>query len=94
MFIIRNVFVARPGCATQLANRFKEVAAIMNVPGMRVMTDVAGDFNTVVMEHTTNTLDELETRMKEMAANPAFREKMAGYTDLFLTGRREIFRIA
>ena len=32
--------------------------------------------------------------MKQYATDAAFREKMKGYTDLWLTGSREILQIA
>jgi hypothetical protein len=31
--------------------------------------------------------------MKDYASNTAFREKMKGYTDLWVTGSREILQI-
>ena len=36
---------------------------------------------------------EFETRMKDYATNAAFRDKMKGYTDLYVTGSREILQI-
>jgi hypothetical protein len=32
--------------------------------------------------------------MQETMGSPKYRERMAGYTELWITGSREIFRIA
>ncbi|HSP68121.1 MAG TPA: hypothetical protein VLN48_10360 [Bryobacteraceae bacterium] len=72
----------------------KEAVAAFEMPNARVLTDVAGDFNQVVMEFTADNLGEIEKRMQETMSSPKYREKMAGYTDLWITGSREILRIA
>ena len=57
------------------------------------MTDVTGDFNRVVMEHTVESLEEFERKLQETMASPFYRERMAGYTELWITGSREVLRI-
>jgi hypothetical protein len=91
MLLVRNMFVAKPGCGSKLAAHLKESAAALQLPNARVWTDVTGDFNRVVMEFTAGSLAEIEQIMK-MIGTPAYRENMAGYTDLWLTGSREILR--
>jgi hypothetical protein len=93
MFIVRNSFRAKPGHATKLAALLADVAATAGMPGFRVMTDVTGDFNSVVFEYQAESLGEFESRMQEYQSNPLFREKMAGYTDHWETGKREVFRV-
>ena len=93
MFIIRNTFVAKPGCASKLAAQLKEAVAAFGMPGARVMTDLTGDFNRVVMEHTAETMAEFEKRMQETMGSQQYRERMAGYTELWITGSREILRV-
>ena len=58
MFVVRNTFIAKPGCASKLAAQLKEAVAAFQMPGGRVMTDVTGDFNRVIMEHTAESLEE------------------------------------
>ena len=94
MLVFRNRFVAKPGCAGKLAAQLKEAVAAFAMPNARVLTDVAGDFNQVVMEFTAENLAEIEKRMQETMNSPTYRERMAGYTELWITGSREIFRIA
>ena len=52
MLVVRNRFVAKPGCAGKLAAQLKEAVAAFAMPNARVLTDVTGDFNQVVMEFT------------------------------------------
>ena len=93
MFVIRNTFVAKPGSAGKLAAQLKEAVASFQMPGARVMTDITGDFNTVIMEYTADSLAEFEKRMQEIMTSPKYREKMAGYTELWNTGSRQILRV-
>jgi hypothetical protein len=92
MMIVRNCFVAKPGQASKLAAQLKEVAALM-LPNSRVLTDVTGDFNRVVMEFEVAAIADFEARLQQYATDPVIREKMQGYTDLWLTGTREILRV-
>ena len=94
MYVIRNIFVAKPGNAGKLAAQLKEAVAAFQMPGARVMTDVTGDFNRVIMEHTGESLAEFEKRMQEVMGSQLYRERMAGYTELWITGTREILRVA
>jgi len=93
MFVIRNTFVAKPGSASKLAAQLKEAVAAFQMPGARVMTDITGDFNRVIMEHTAESLEEFEKRMQETMGSPLYRERMAGYTELWITGSREVLRV-
>ena len=60
----------------------------------RVLTDLTGDFNRVILEFEVENVGGFEARLKDYGTNPAFREKMKGYTDLWATGSREILQIA
>jgi hypothetical protein len=92
MIVVRNCFVAKPGMASKLAAQLKEAAASSSITGARVLTDVTGEFNRVVLEYEAQSIGEFEANMKEYATNQAFRDKMKGYTDLYVTGYREILQ--
>jgi hypothetical protein len=91
MFIVRNCFVAKPGMASKLAAQLKEVSTFLT--NARVLTDVTGDFNRVVMEYEAANVGEFEARMQQYASDPEVKKKMQGYTDLWTTGSREILRV-
>lgn len=94
MLIIRNCFVAKPGHASKLAAQLKAAAATANIPKHRVLTDLTGDFNRVVLEFEVDSIGQFEERLKDYENNAAFREKMKGYTDLWISGTREILQTA
>ena len=94
MIVVRNCFVAKPGNASKLAAQLKEAAPLSGMGKYRVLTDLTGDFNRVVLEYEAENIGEFEARMKDYATNTAFRDKMKGYTDLWVTGSREILQIA
>ena len=98
MVIIREVFTAKPGQASKLAKLFKK--AFGSDSTVRVMTDMVGDYNTVVTEMQVNSLAEFEKQMEDYKAgkpdpkmNPEVAEELSKYTEMYLTGRREIFQI-
>jgi triphosphoribosyl-dephospho-CoA synthetase len=93
MIVVRNSFIAKPGQAGKLAAQLKEMAAAGNLRNARVLTDLIGDFNHVVMEHEVESTSEFEEMFKRYSSNPEIREKAKGYTELWNTGRRELFRI-
>jgi len=93
MIVVRNCFIAKPGNASKLAAQLKEAATAADLPRFRVLTDVTGEFNRVVMEYEAENTSEFEARMQEYRTNTAFREKMKGYTDLWVSGSREILQI-
>jgi hypothetical protein len=93
MIIIREFFVTKPGQAGKLAAMLKDVAAAASPGKSRVMTDLTGRFNRVIIETEAESMAEFEERMKEYMSNPAWKDKMKGYTDLWTTGGREILRV-
>ena len=93
MIVVRNSFIAKPGQANQLAAHLKEMAKAGNLRNARVLTDFTGDFNHVVMEHEVESASEFEEMFKRYSSEPEMREKAKGYTELWNTGRRELFRI-
>ena len=93
MYLIRNTFVAKPGCAGKLAAQLKESLASYEMTGARVLTDATGDFNRVILEHTVESLDEFEKTRQEIMSSPKYREQMAATLDLWVSGNRDILRI-
>ncbi len=94
MLIVREVFTAKPGQASKLAKLFKR--AFGNESNVRVMTDFVGSYNTVVMEMQFESLNEFEKLMEDYKngkMDPKVAEEMKNYSEMYMNGRREIFRI-
>jgi hypothetical protein len=94
MIIVRNVFIAKPGQASKLAALFKHAAAIGKMPKHRVLTDMTGDFNRVILEYEVNDLAGVEAQLKNYATNEALHAALKGYTDLYVSGTREMLQVA
>lgn len=96
MYVVRNVFQARPLCAGQLVARFKAAAPILEELGhgrMRVLTDIVAGFWTVVVEAEVEDLGRHLDASRTVTSDDRLREIMSGYTDLVAGGRREVFKI-
>ena len=93
MYVIRETFTAKPGMASKLARLFSEVMADDDQTNTRVLTDFVGPFNTVVMETEVENLEEHNRRMKEHMQRSNIGERMKGYTDLYVSGSREIYQV-
>ena len=95
MIVVRNCFIAKPGQASTLAAQLKDAVTVSPFKDRaRVLTDLTGEFNRVILEYQAENIGEFEAGMKDYATNEAFRSKMKGYTDLYVTGSREILQIA
>lgn len=92
MIVIRETFVTKPGMASKLARLMADVMK-GSADRVRVMTDLIGTFNNVVVETEVENLAAFEKRMLDYQSNPEIRTKIAGYTDLYLEGKREIFQV-
>ncbi len=93
MLIVRSTFTAKPGNAGKLAALLKEMAVFGKLRNVRVMTDLIGEFNNVVMEHEVDSVAEFEETFKRYSTEPEIREKAMGHLELWTTGKREIFRV-
>jgi hypothetical protein len=92
MYVIRETFTAKPGMASKLARLFSEVMSDHQLK-TRVLTDFVGPFNTVVMETEVENLEEHGRRMKEHMERTNIGERMKGYTELYVSGSREIYQV-
>ena len=96
MIIVHDTFVCKPGNASKMAKMFKEA---MKGWGdvVNIMTDMTGQYNKVVMVSKFKNLAAYEKSFeKYMKASPELKkmmEKMAGYTEMYQTGWREIYKV-
>ena len=98
MFLIREIFHCRPGKASEMVKRFKQMQPIMAEMGFkgpqRVMTDMSGErYWTVVSEVEVDTVEEYLTQSRQTMTDQRMQKIMQGYHDFVESGRREIFKI-
>ena len=93
MYIVRETFTARPGKASSLAKLLKQGMTQMTTLKTRVLTDYIAAFNTVVVEVETDDLAAFDRVMAEYATRTDIHDMMKGYTDMYVTGRREVYRV-
>ena len=95
MIIVHDIFVCKPGNASKLAKKFKEVMKNSS-EFVQIMTDMTGQYNRVIMVSQYDSLtafDKSWEKMKEdTEENRKMGEAMAGYTDMYLTDSREIYQ--
>ena len=96
MIIVHDIFVCKPGNASKLAKLFKESMTDAGHP-VYIMTDMTGQYNRVIMASTFDSLaayeKSFEAYMHPTEEMKKSMEKMKGYTDMYLTGSREIYRV-
>ena len=91
MIVVRETFIAKPGMASKLATFFKAEMG----RNAKVMTDMTGSFNTVVMEVEYESVAAFEKEMQEYmskAKMPSDAPK-SNYQEMYTHGSREVFRV-
>ncbi len=101
MYVIREVFQAKPGQAGRMAKMFKKMP--MGNMKQRVLTDMVGPYNTVIMETEVEKLADWEKMMNDMKSgkpdpqmekmDAKTKEEMSHYHEMFTSGRREIYQV-
>jgi|SRR3989344_6618022 len=97
MFLVRNVFHAKPGKAKALVETFKRATPHIQATGIakktRILTDTAANFWTVVIEQEVEDLNAYMNMAKTMGKNEEFAQIAKEYTEMALGGHREVFLI-
>lgn len=91
MITVREVFIAKPGMASKLATMFKAEMGEQS----RVMTDMTGPFNKVVIETDYENVAAYDKEVQEYMSQPkaAPDPKKPSHTEMYTEGKREIFRV-
>ena len=96
MIIVHDIFICKPGNASKLAKMFKEVMT-GNDELVNIMTDMTGQYNKVVMvsqyENLTQYEEFMAKYMEKSKEMKKMMDKMKDYTDMYMTGSREIYRV-
>lgn len=96
MILVHDIFICKPGNASKLAKKFKE-AMTGNLEVVNILTDLAGQFNKVVMvtkyDNLTAYEESFKKYMEDSEEMKKMKEAMTGYQDMYLTGSREIYQV-
>jgi len=95
MIIIRDVFQLHFGKASEGVKLMKEGMGLLRQQGYgvtRLLTDVTGEYYTLVMESNYQDLAAFEKAQREATATEAWRALYARFVPLVRSGRREVFR--
>jgi hypothetical protein len=96
MVIVRNVFQLKFGKAKDAKVLIKEHLELIKKYGQitpRFMTDVTGEFYTLVMELSYEDLSAFEKSAKETMGTKDFEQWYQKFIPLVESGRREIFNV-
>ncbi len=96
MILVRAVFHAKLGKGGELAAMMAEGFRPVNERHSRrtrVLTDLSGQFDTVVLETVHDSLASWEQTRAEMFTTPEFQEAFARTTDLVVSGHQEYYTI-
>lgn len=94
MIIVHDIIICKPGNASKLAKLFKDMMS-GRPEFVNVMTDMVGQYNKVIM---VSKFEDLAAFQKSWeTASPEeqkkMQEAMKGYTDMYQTGSREIYKV-
>ncbi len=96
MIVVRDVFQLKFGKmrdAQQLWQEGRQFSRNNGNVGQRVMTDLVGDYYTLVMEQSYNSLSDYEKAMQNTMGSDEWRNWYKKFTDLVESGKREIFKV-
>lgn len=97
MYLVREVFKARPGKAKDLVKMFKAAAPhfekTQDIHSMKVMTDVVGPYWTVVVESETENIGTFFTNLRSATMSDEIKEIMKDYMSCIEGGRREVYMV-
>jgi hypothetical protein len=96
MIVVRNVFQLKFGMAKDAKALVKENQDLMKKYGQttsRFMTDLTGEFYTLVMETSYENLTAFENSSKDVMGVKEFGQWYSKFVPLVKSGQREIFNI-
>ncbi len=96
MIIVRNIFQLKFGKAKEAIALVKESQNLLKNNGSgkpRLMTDITGEFYTLIMELSFENLSEYEKNSDGTMASKEFSQWYQKFIPLVESGRREIFSV-
>jgi hypothetical protein len=96
MILVRDIFQLKFGRMREAMDLWKQLLSSMSQSGYvpdRLLTDLTGQYYTLIMESTFESMGDFEKTMKEEIGTDDWRRQYQKFVDLVDSGRREIFTI-
>ncbi len=96
MIIVREVFHAKPGMASKMVKYFQEMMGDggQGPRNSRIMTDMTGSFNKVIIETEYESMAAFEKEMQDyMKQQGQAPRAPSQHVEMYTKGKREIFRL-
>lgn len=96
MIVVRDIFHVEPEQmkhAKDLLKKQREIGKRLGHPLSRVLTDLTGEYYTLILESEFNGLADYEVALKKVLADPEFQQEYGMFRPLIRGGRREIFTV-
>lgn len=96
MIVVRDIFQVEPEqmkLAKSLLKKQREIGQRLGHKLSRVLTDLTGDYYTLILEFEFDGLGEYEASLKRVLADPEFQKEYGKFRPLIRGGRREIFTV-
>lgn len=96
MYIIRDIFKAKPGKSKELVGIFKATSPYFltkGVKNIRIMTDFVAEFWTVIWEFEVDEVQDYFDMSEHIDSDIKVFNALEGYQEHVLKGSREILKI-
>jgi len=98
MILVRSEFQCKPGRVQEMIDNFKAMSALIEqqsvIKSTRLMTDLSGHFDTVVVESEVESIDAYQAMMQAAFADPDLQTEQAGsMNSIYKTGQRNFYKI-
>ena len=97
MSLVRDIMFCKPGQARAMVKKFQALSTLLQPLGvgpLRVMTDISSErYWMVVSEAEVDSLERYAEVNQQAMSKKEFQDAMAGYHDIVVEGRREIYTI-
>ena len=96
MIVVRDVFQIEPDqmkLAKELVKQGREMGRRLAHPFSRILTDLTGEYYTLVLESEAKSLAEYEAGLQKVMADAEWQRFYPQFRKLIRGGRREIFSV-
>lgn len=96
MIVVRDVFQIDPEQmkqAKELARQGREFERKLGYPVQRILTDLTGEYYTLVMESQFESLGAFEAALRSVFANTEWQKNFTQFRKCIRGGRREVFTV-